>query len=82
MDKTKEEAYAFLVRAGIIRPNERTLEGKEREQILLLLALMEPYEQTNNQRSWTDHYMIGKKEYRVHYFPEDENPVVEEISNE
>jgi hypothetical protein len=46
-------------------PPRRTLEGKEREQTLLLLAMMEPYEVSNNQISWTSCYMIGDKDYHV-----------------
>ena len=34
--QTKEEAYAFLVRAGIIRPGERTLAGQEKEELSLI----------------------------------------------
>jgi intein/homing endonuclease len=47
----------------VMGPPRRTLEGKEREQVLLLLAMMEPFESSNNQISWTDCYMIGDKEY-------------------
>lgn len=60
---TKEEAEAFIRK--VMGPPKRTLEGKEREQVLLLLAMMEPYESSNNQRSWTDCYMIGDREYHV-----------------
>ena len=49
--KTKKEAQAFLRK--VMGPPTRTLEGKEREQILLLLSVMEPFKETNNQRSWT-----------------------------
>ena len=49
----------------VMGPPRRTLEGKEREQVLLLLAMMEPFESSNNQISWTDCYMIGDKEYHV-----------------
>ena len=76
MFKTKEEARAFLRK--VIGPPSRTLEGEEREHILLLLAMMEPFKQTNNQRSWTDYYMIGKTEYHVTSFPGDE-PIIDEM---
>lgn len=46
-------------------PPKRTLEGKEREQTLLLLAMIEPYEVSNNQISWTSCYKIGDKDYQV-----------------
>jgi len=62
------------------RPH-RTLEGKEKNNIILLLALMEPFKQTNNQHSWTDYYMIGETEYHVTNFSDDE-VVVDEMLNE
>ena len=81
-DMTQEEAKAFLRR--VMGPPLKTLEGKEKEQILLLLAMIEPFNETNNQRSLTQYYMIGNKEYHVTYFPDDElpNPIVDEIINE
>ena len=63
---TKEEARRFLRK--VMGPPKRTLEGKEREQTLLLLALTEPFKQTNNQHSWTTYYMIGETEYHVTSF--------------
>ena len=50
---------------AVMGPPQRTLEGKEREQVLLLLAMMDPYATSNNQVSWTSCYMIGDKEYHV-----------------
>ena len=46
-----------------------TLEGKEKEQTMLLLALTEPFKVTNNQHSYTEYYMIGETEYHVTTFP-------------
>ena len=66
---TPEQARIFLRK--VMGPPRRTLEGKEKEHILLLLAMIEPFKQTNNQRSWTDYYMIGETEYHVTDF-EDE----------
>jgi hypothetical protein len=67
---------AFL--RSVMGPPTKTLEGKEREQALLLLALMEPFKATNNQRSFTEYYMIGKTEYHVTTFP-GEDVIVELI---
>jgi hypothetical protein len=64
---TPEEAQAFLRK--VMGPPRKTLEGKEREQVLLLLAMMDPYSSSNNQRSWTDCYRIGQTEYQVTTFP-------------
>ena len=58
---------AFLRK--VMGPPRRTLEGKEREQVLLLLAMVEPYETSNNQVSWTSCYMIGDKDYHVSSMP-------------
>lgn len=76
--KTKEAA-AFIRR--VMGPPKRTLEGKEREDILLLLSMIEPYSTSNNQHSWTDCYMIGKAEYHVTSFS-CEDDVVELIMPE
>ena len=64
---TPEEARAFLRK--VMGPPKRTLEGKEREQVLLLLAMMEPYDVSNNQISWTSCYMIGDRDYHVTSLP-------------
>lgn len=56
-----------------------TLEGDEREQILLILHLKEPFRETNNQHSWTSHYMIGDTEYHVTTFPNSAESIVEKI---
>lgn len=75
--KTKEEAYDFLVRAGIIRPNERKLEGQEKADMWLILQFLEAYESTNNQRFITEYYKYGDEEYQVTFFDEDEYEIVE-----
>jgi hypothetical protein len=62
-----EEAKIFLRK--VMGPPKRTLEGKEKEQVLLLLAMTEPYEESNNQHSWTECYMIGRTDYHVTTFP-------------
>jgi hypothetical protein len=65
-DMTREEARVFLRR--VMGPPKKSLEGKEKEQILLLLAMIEPFKETNNQHSWTKYYMIGNREYHVTNF--------------
>jgi hypothetical protein len=64
---SKEEAIAFIRK--VMGPPKRTLEGKEREQVLLLIAMIEPYSASNNQHSWTECYMIGNADYHVTTFP-------------
>lgn len=78
-EMTVEEARAFIRK--IMGPPTKKLEGKEKNDIILLLALIEPFKETNNQHSWTDYYMIGKTEYHVTNFPDDE-VIVEEILKE
>lgn len=75
--KTKEEAYDFLVLAGIIRPNERTLEGQEKADMWLILQFLEVDHSTNNQRFWTDYYKYGEAEYSVTFFDENEYEIIE-----
>lgn len=59
----------------------RTLEGDERLQVLTLLALIKPFDQSNNQHSWTNCYMIGDIEYQVTSFPGG-NEIVDEMLEE
>lgn len=61
----------------VMGPDTVELEGKEKDDILLLLKMAEPFEESNNQRTWTDKYMIGETEYHVTYW-EDET-VVERV---
>jgi hypothetical protein len=67
---------AFLRK--VTGPPKRTLEGKEREQVLLLLTMLEPYAESNNQHSWTDCYRVGETEYHVTSFS-NEDIIVDEI---
>ena len=64
---------------SVMGPPYKTLEGKEKNDIILLLAMIEPYEQTNNQHSWTDYYMIGETEYHATYFPESDEPIIDKM---
>jgi hypothetical protein len=72
-----KEAKKFL--RAVMGPPYRTLEGKERDDILLLLSMSEPFKETNNQSSWTSYYMIGKIEYHVTVFSEYSLAVVDEM---
>ena len=68
---------AFL--RSVMGPPHITLEGKDKEQVLLLLALVDPFKQSNNQNSWTDHYMIGDTEYHVTTWPGSDEPTVDKM---
>jgi len=74
-EMSQEEAHVFLRR--VIGPPTKTLEGKEKEQILLLLSVMEPFKETNNQHGWTSHFLIGKTEYHVTSFLNHEDDILE-----
>ena len=76
LKKDPKELKAFLRK--VMGPPHLTLEGKEREQVALLLALIDPFKETNNQHSWTAYYMIGEQEYHVTYFPKEE-PIIDKM---
>jgi hypothetical protein len=75
MFNTKEEARAFLRK--VMGPPHRTLEGEEFEHVRLILALLEPYKQTNNQHTWTDYYTVGDIDYHLTVWPNDETTIDE-----
>lgn len=76
----KDPARLKAFMRKVMGPPHKTLEGKERTDVMLLLSMIEPFEQTNNQHSWTDYYMIGDTEYHATYFPEDENgPIIDKM---
>lgn len=78
--KTKEEAIEFLKSIGM--KNRRVLEGDEREHILTLLALLEPTDVSNNQKTFTETYLHAGKEYELTWGFSDVGPTpyVEEIT--
>lgn len=78
--KSKEEAIEFLKSIGM--KNRRTLLGEEREHMLTLLALIEPTNSNNNQRTFTETYYHAGKEYELTWGFSDEGlePYVEEIT--
>ena len=82
--KYSEELRADPVRLKafmreVIGPPIVTLEGKEREQTILLLQMLEPFKESNNQHSWTSYYMIGETEYHVTYFPDHDEPIIDKV---
>ena len=72
-----EQAQEFIRK--VMGPPRETLQGKERDQVLLLVALVEPFNATNNQHSWTEYYMIGQTEYHVTTFPGDDHAIVDKM---
>lgn len=66
----------------VMGPPRRTLDGDERLHVLTLLALIKPFDQSNNQHSWTNCYMIGNTEYQVTSFPGGEEIVDKMLEEE
>ena len=71
---SQEEARDFIRK--VMGPPKRTLEGKERENIWLLIQMSTPINESNNQRFWHEEYMLGGKRYDVTYGLEDD-PIIE-----
>ena len=79
--RNQEEALAFLKKIGMKK--RRTLTGTEREHILLIFALIDPIDSSNNQRTFTNTYRYIGKEYEVTYGFSDSgepDPIVEELT--
>ena len=74
-NKTPEECRTFLERV-LGRPS-RELAGNEYEQAMLMIMLMDPYQISNNQRTITERYKIGKVDYHVTYLGLNEEPIIE-----
>lgn len=64
-EKSPSLTYEDLVRAGIIRPNERDLEGEEYTIVRKALTKIVPYKRTNNQRFITEYYNMNGLEYHL-----------------
>ncbi len=71
---SQEEARAFIRK--VMGPPKRKLEGKERENIWLLIQMSTPINESNNQRFWHEEYVLGGKQYDVTYGLEDD-PIIE-----
>ena len=76
----KQEARAFLRR--VIGSPRRELEGEEREQVLLMLAMLGgPTATSNNQHSYSEDYVHAGRHWCVTTWP-DGYYTVEEIERE
>ena len=63
--KDPESARRFLKGLGLLK-KRRVIEGEEREQVLTMLRLLGPGEQSNNQHIWTESWRVGNIEYNIH----------------
>lgn len=59
---TPEECRAFLKKLGLLKTT-RILKGKERKKVETMLRLIPP-ESSNNQRFWTDEWVVGNITYQ------------------
>jgi hypothetical protein len=73
-EMSQEEARNFIRK--VMGPPKRVLEGKERENIWLLIQISTPINESNNQRFWHEEYVLGGKRYDVTYGLEDD-PIIE-----
>jgi hypothetical protein len=74
--------YAKNLIKKIMPKPVREIKGKEKEHILLLIKLIKPTTESNNQRYWYEEYIIGEKIYHITYGVYDEPIVEEELKNE
>jgi hypothetical protein len=63
-----DPVYAKQFFRAIMGPPRRVLEGAERDHMLTVFRLLEPFETSNNQRSFTEEYRHANKVYHVNYF--------------
>lgn len=70
---------AFLRK--VMGPPKRRLVGNEHDEMMLVFALTEPVKETNNQHSWCAVYNVGGITYNVHYFPNEEPFIEEELED-
>jgi hypothetical protein len=80
INMTQQEALAWSRR--VMGPPRRELEGTEREQVLLMLAMLgKPTRTSNNQHSYSEEYEHAGRYWCVTTWP-DGYYIVEEIEHE
>ena len=62
----------------VMGPARRQITGIEYDHMMTVFALVQPDSSCNNQRTWTDEYMVCGKKYHVTSGLEDK-PIIEEI---
>ncbi len=78
---TPEEARKYIRK--IMGPEHRELEGEEHDHTWLMLQFLDPIRSSNNQRTSTDEYRVGDKNYHVHYgLHADGRPMIEEVEDD
>ena len=80
INMTEQEAREFIRR--VMGPQRRELEGEERDQVLLMLAMMGgPTVTSNNQHSYSEDYVHAGRHWCVTTWPNGQY-IVEEIERE
>jgi hypothetical protein len=80
INMTQQEAREFIRR--VMGPPRRELEGAERDQVILMLAMLgKPTRTSNNQRSYSEEYEHAGRYWCVTTWP-DGQYIVEEIEHE
>jgi hypothetical protein len=75
--KDPVELKRFL--RAVMGPPYRTLEGQEKENVWLMIQMINtPYSVSNNQSTITEVYHLNQKEYHVTYFA-GEDYVIDEM---
>ena len=79
--KDPAELKKFLRK--VMGPPRRTLEGQEKENVWLMIQLIdEPTSASNNQHTITEVYRINQKEYHVTYFHGDHFDIAEMLPDD
>ena len=73
---------ALRILKEVMGPPRRELTGEEYKETYLLIQFLDPAYVSNNQNSITEVYRRSDKEYHVHYFTLDSDPIIEEVLDE
>ena len=77
----KDPAKCLEFIQNIQGPPHIVLEGSEKTAMQIILATLEPFRTTNNQRFWTDFYRYNKRVYTMTYFDDDDFEIDEYDQN-
>lgn len=61
-----EKLIRFMKGLGLLKKRRIITDPKEQEQILTMLRLLGPGEESNNQHVWTESWRVGNIEYNIH----------------
>ena len=61
-----EKLKQFMKGLGLFKKRRIITDPKEQEQVMTMLRLLGPGEQSNNQHVWTESWRVGNIEYNIH----------------